>query len=155
MQQQIILKFLILCTTFALVSCDPCRNLDCISDNYYGQFRIVKNADGKDLIFGQSAVYNKAKLKFYRLSGSDTILFEHRYIKFSGIGYDSIVYVNFYPETPSPVFIKLSDTDTDTLTITYNIFKTKCCGTITEITNFRYNNITDLPGNKGTQELRK
>lgn len=34
-------------------------------------------------------------------------------------------------------------------------FDTKCCGTITEITKFRFNNSADIPGSQGTQELRK
>jgi hypothetical protein len=51
--------------------------------------------------------------------------------------------------------MRLSNGDIDTLNVFYNTFKTKCCGTITEITNFRFNNSVDIPGNKGTQELKK
>jgi hypothetical protein len=29
------------------------------------------------------------------------------------------------------------------------------CGTITEITKFRYNNTIEIPGDQGTQEIKK
>jgi hypothetical protein len=145
--------FLICGLTF--ISCDPCDNLDCIADNHSGQFRVTSKVDGKDLVFGPNAIYDKTKIKFFSLNGIDTIFFQYNHIKFSGIGYDSILHVRFYPELPAPAYMKLNDTDTDTLAITYNKFKTKCCGTITEITRFRYNNTIDIPGDQGTQEIRK
>jgi hypothetical protein len=51
--------------------------------------------------------------------------------------------------------MKLSDTDTDTLNIEYNTFTTKCCGTVTEITKYRYNNSIDIAGGRGIQEIKK
>ena len=72
-------------------------------------------------------------------------------VKFNG---DSILYVHFFPETPI-AYMRLSNGDIDTLNISFNTFRSKCCGIITEITNYRYNNMVDIPGNKGTQELRK
>jgi len=134
-----------------LLSCDPCRNLDCINDNYFGQFRIVSKVDGKDLVFGPNRIYDKDKIKFYTLIGNDTTFYEYSPTKFAGNGYDSILYVKFFPEATASTYMKLSDTDIDTLAITYNSFNTRCCGTITEITKFRYNNSIDIPGNQGTQ----
>ncbi len=136
-------------------SCNRCANLDCISSSTHGQFRIVRNTDGKDLVFGPTALYDKNAIKFYALSGNDTSFYDYQAIRFSNANYDSIFYVNFFPEKNGPVFIRLSDTDTDTLKITYNTFRSKCCGIITQITNYKYNNVVDLPGNQGTQELRK
>ena len=155
MQQKSLYSFFAFILTLMLTSCDPCRNLDCISDNYFGQFRIVSKAGGKDLVFGPNAIYNPKKIKFYSLNGTDTTFFQYTPTTFSGKGYDSILYVRFYPEITTPVYIMLNNLDTDTLTITYNTFKTKCCGTITEIKQFRYNNIIDIPGDKGTQEIKK
>jgi hypothetical protein len=146
---------IIICFSLILSSCDPCNNLDCITDNHFGQFRIVNKVDGKDLVFGPNQIYDKSKIKFYILNGNDTTFFQYNPIKFSGNGYDSILEVRFYPETLTPVYMKLSDTDTDTLNVTYNTFKTKCCGTITEITKYRHNNSIDIPGNTGTQEIKK
>jgi hypothetical protein len=136
-------------------SCNPCDNLDCLSDNYFGQFRIVNKVDGKDLVFGSTRIYDKNQIRFFSLNGADTINYEYTTIKFGGNDYDSILYVKFYPVSNTPVYIKLSTIDTDTLTVNYNTFNTKCCGTITEITTFRYNNSIDIPGNKGTKEIRK
>ena len=136
------------------VSCDPCSNLDCLSSNYYGQFRIIKASDGTDLVFGASRIYEKSKIKFYSLKGTDTTFFDYQPIKFPNTGYDSILQINFYPQVED-AFMRLSNGDIDTLRISYKTYDTKCCGTITQITNFRLNNFIDLPGDKGTQEIRK
>jgi hypothetical protein len=52
-------------------------------------------------------------------------------------------------------YMRLSNGDIDTLNISYKTIDTKCCGTITEITNFRFNNSVDIPGDRGTQEIKK
>jgi hypothetical protein len=78
-------------------SCDPCANLDCISDNYDGQFRIVNATNGNDLVFGPNKIYDKNTIKFYSLKGTDTTFFDYQTIKFSNTGYDSILYVRFFP----------------------------------------------------------
>lgn len=155
MQRQPLYPLFAFILALTIISCDPCDNLDCISDNHFGQFHIVSKTDGKDLVFGPNAIYDPSKIKFYSLNGTDTTFFQYTPIKFPGNGYDSILYVRFYPETSTPAYMKLDNLDTDTLAITYNTFKTKCCGTITEITKFRYNNSIDIPGNQGTQEIRK
>jgi hypothetical protein len=155
MQKHLYTFFYLVTSLLILSSCDPCKNLDCLSSNYYGQFRIVSKVDGKDLIFGPTAIYDKTKIKFYSLNGADTVHYKFETIKFPGSGYDSILFVNFFPQTNNLIFMKLNNMDTDTLSLSFNTFKTKCCGNITEIVNFRYNNQTDLPGNKGTHEIKK
>jgi hypothetical protein len=137
-----------------LSSCDPCSTLDCVSDNYYGQFRIISASTGNDLVFGSTRFYDKNQIKFFSLKGTDTTFFQYQTIKSAGTGYDSILYVHFYPQTDVG-YMRLSNSDIDTLNISYKTTKTRCCGTITEITNFRYNNAVDVPGDKGTQELKK
>lgn len=136
-----------------IYSCQ-CAYLDCITSNYNGQFRIVSATNGADLVFGPTKIYDKAQIRFYALKGSDTTFFEYQTIKFPNTGYDSILYVNFFPK-PDVAYMKLSNGDIDTLKITSITYDTKCCGTITEITNFRFNNSVDIPGNNGTQEIRK
>lgn len=88
------------------------------------------------------------------MQGKDSSFFEYQTIKFSGAGYDSILQVYFYPKTDT-AYMQLSNGDIDTLQVFYHTFSTRCCGSITEISNFRYNNSIDIPGNKGTQELKK
>lgn len=147
--------FTLLATIATLFSsCDPCSNLDCASNNYGGQFRIVNASTGNDLVFGTNRVYDKNQIKFYSLKGIDTTFFEYQTIKFGGTGYDSILYVRFYPQA-DVAYMRLSNGDIDTLIILYKTAETKCCGTITEITKFRFNNAVDIPGDKGTQELKK
>ena len=138
-----------------LNSCDPCKNLDCASSNFYGQFRIVDKIDGKDLLFGSTKIYDKEKIKIYSVNSIDTTFYDAEFIKFGGTNYDSILYVRFYPQIFNSVFLKLSDTDTDTLTMTFKIFDTKCCGTITQIDKFLYNSLMQIPGDLGTQEIKK
>jgi len=150
-----LLSSIFLAFSLTIFSCDPCDNLDCITDNHFGQFRIISKIDSKDLVFGSNAIYDKSKIKFYSLQGNDTIFFQYSPIKFAGNGYDSILHVRFYPEVSTLANLNLSDTDTDTLAVIYNTFKTKCCGTITEIKKFRYNNSIDIPGDQGTQEIKK
>lgn len=137
-----------------LISCDPCRNLDCLSNKDAGQFRIVSANSGNDLVFGPNKIYDKNQFKFYSLKDADTTFFDYQAIKSEGIGYDSILQIHFSPITDT-AFMRLSDGDIDTLQITYKTFDTKCCGIITEITRFRFNISADIPGSQGTQELRK
>ena len=149
------LLFLLIATIgIPLFSCDPCKNLDCATGNYYGQFRIVSATTGKDLVFGASRVYDKNNIKFYSLKGTDTTFFDYQAINFGGVGYDSILHILFYPN-PDVAYMRISNGDIDTLNIFYKTTKSRCCRTITEITNFRYNNSVDILGNKGTQELKK
>jgi hypothetical protein len=143
----------ILVFIFTFCSCrliDPCLNLDCAGSNFSGQFRMVNAGDGSDLVFGSNAVYDKNKIQFYSLKGTDTSFFDYSTIKFPGAGYDSILNVNFYRQINVPVYIKLSDSDTDTLTINYQTLSSKCCGTSTKIKSFNYNNSIDIPGDQGT-----
>jgi hypothetical protein len=147
--------FILIATIATLLSsCDPCRNLDCVSSNYDGQFRIVSASTGHDLVFGTNRLYDKNQIMFYSLKGTDTTFLEYQAIKFGGTGYDSILHVRFFPQ-PDIAYMRLSNGDIDTLGISYKTTKTRCCGTITEIRNFRYNNAVDIPGDKGTQELKK
>ncbi len=140
---------------FLFHSCGPCDRVDCLSDNYFGHFRIISAANGEDLVFGPTRFYDKKLIKFFALNGVDTTFFDFHTINSGGtIGFDSILQVSFFPETDI-AFMRLSDGDVDTFQISYNTFGTKCCGTITEITNFRFNNTIDLPGGQGIQEIKK
>jgi len=135
-------------------SCNFCNRLDCVTDNYHGQFRIVRATDGADLVFGPTKIYDKSQIRFYALISSDTTFFDYQTIKFPNTGYDSILHVRFFPKV-DVAYMQLSNGDIDTLNISYHIFDTKCCGMITQISNFRFNNSVDIRGSEGTQEIRK
>ena len=51
--------------------------------------------------------------------------------------------------------MRLSNVDVDTLNTSYNTFESKCCGMIVNISNFRLNNLIDLPADQGTQVIKK
>ena len=145
---------LLSCVSLFVFSCDPCKNLDCAYDDYYGQFRIVSATDGKDLVFGPNKIYDKNEIKFYTLNGTDTSFFQPSALKSIDFGNDTVLQVKFFPKVET-AYIRLNNNDTDTLAITYETTNTKCCGTITEITNFRFNNKANLPGNNRIQEIKK
>lgn len=128
-----------------------CSNLDCISDNYSGQFRIVSAADTTDLLFGSTKKYNKDQIKFYSVTGTDSIFFDRMVANYD---FDSVLLVNFSPRTDR-VFMRLSDGDIDTIDLTYETFSSRCCGEITDIKNFRFNNAFDIPGGYDIQLIRK
>ncbi len=139
-----------------LSSCNPCNNLDCAASNFQQYFRIISEADGKDLVFGPAKIYDKNDLKFYSLKGTDTTFFEYQHTKsfYGGSKYDSTLSVSFLP-IPDIAYMRLNNGDVDTLNISYKIYGTQCCGTITEITNIKFNNSVDLAGSEGTQEIKK
>ena len=136
-----------------LSSCDPCKNLDCASDNYYGVFRIVAGNTGTDLVFGPNSIYDKKQIRFYALNEADTTFFACKAIKVEGANSDSALQVRFHTKSGT-AYIRFGNADIDTLNIFFSSNDTKCCGTFTEITNFRYNNTYDIPG-KGIQVLKK
>ena len=146
--------FVLMILPAVFFSCDPCNNLDCLASNYDAQFRIVSAGTGSDLVFGTNPIYDKNQIKFYSIKGADTSFFEYKTIKSGGTGYDSVLHVHFYPET-EVAYMQLGNNDIDTLNISYKTTDSRCCGTITEITNFRYNNRFDIPGSSDTQELNK
>src|SRR4051812_10920134 len=93
------MRFILLLIGFCLCACDPCRNLDCATNDYDGQFRFVRAATGNDLLFGPSAVYSTADIYFFTRNGSDTTFFNSHAIYAPGNGYDSVLQVQFLPGT--------------------------------------------------------
>jgi len=145
---------LIAIVTTVISSCDPCDNIGCDENPPDGHFRIVSATTGQDLVLGSTRIYDKNQIRFYSLMVTDTIFFNYQAIKMAGTGYDSALRIRFYP-LKEVAYMRLSNGDIDTLDISYKTAKTRCCGTSTQITNFRYNNSVDIPADKGIQELKK
>jgi hypothetical protein len=137
-----------------VTSCDPCKSLDCIDDDYDVEFQIADKQSGEDLVFGPLKVFDKNQIKFYSLQGIDTINYECFPVRSAGSAYDSALNVKFYPGNPATVYLKLSEIDVDTIAVQYRIYNSECCGRITEIEKLRYNDSDDLPG-KGIVEIKK
>jgi len=135
-----------------LSSCNPCNNLDCPPPFPEGQFKILSLVNGNDLVFGSNKIYNKDQIKFYSLKGADTIFLNYEAIWYPGD--DSLLAVRFLPEIET-AYIKLNNSDTDTLKMSYKTHVSKCCGTITSVANLRFNNQMDIRGRYGIFELKK
>ena len=142
------------CLSFALFASCTCAYLDCLSDNYSFQFDIVRASDSADLVFGRHRVYDKSEFRFYSLKGTDTTFY-----KLNSHGYylnppeDSALSVWFYPATDT-AYMRFNNTDIDTLVMSFDTRKTKCCGTITEITDFRINDKVVPRGREGALVIK-
>jgi hypothetical protein len=128
--------------------------MDCLPNDYDGEFRIISKDNGEDLLFGSLRIYNRSELRFYSLNERDTIDYPLQAVNVAGDNYDSIIRVNFYPGNTDLVYLQLNKVDIDTLTNTYRIYNSECCGRITEIVKFRYNDKYDLDG-KSVQLITK
>ncbi|MET4075392.1 hypothetical protein [Hymenobacter sp. UYCo722] len=146
-------SFLLTTAGFLVSSCLTCSNVDCLGSDYTVYFSIVSATTGKNLVFGPDKLYRKEKIRFYTLRGSDTIVLDYKAAPPLN-SRDSVLQVYFYPKT-GVAYMQLNSRDTDTLSISYNTSTTKCCGTNTEITNLRFNDKIDIPGNRGTQKIKK
>jgi hypothetical protein len=132
---------------------DPCSNLDCITDIHVGNFKIVRASDGTDLAFGPLRQYDKNQIKFFALKGNDTVFYKAD-ITVMGNGFDTVFQVNFFPKTEL-AFLKLNSSDIDTLSISYKTYESKCCGIISEITGFKFNEAAIVQSIPGLTELKK
>jgi hypothetical protein len=137
-----------------LISCDPCNNIECVTDNATGQFRITSATNGSDLVFGPARVYDKNQIKFYSMAGTDTNFIPSVAIPYNTNGIDSIIVVHFLPK-PDIAYMRLSNGDIDTFNISYTTRPSKCCGNITDIVKFNFNQGSDVPKTNNPVELKK
>jgi hypothetical protein len=155
MKKTIIISLICL-SIVSFYSCNKCRYLDCYFGDTSGRFRIISKANGNDLVFGNNSIYDKSKIKFFSLNGVDTTFFDYKpETRYGNNTPDSILRVYYLTEPKGLTFIKLNNVDVDTLTMTYLTENTKCCGVVTTISKFIYNNTNDIGGNGETRELKK
>ncbi|MFM8588460.1 MAG: hypothetical protein ACKOBX_08975 [Bacteroidota bacterium] len=103
-------------------------NRKCNQDYTSARFRIVNAINGQDLVFGSTKVYDKDLIKFYSLSGTDTILHHYGAGPNPNPGQDSLLFVDFDYRKQNIVFIRLSNSDIDTLKIIYEtVDASPCC----------------------------
>lgn len=134
-------------------ACTPCGNLDCLVSDYAGQFKIV-STDQKNLLFGPDKRYSKDSVQFYSIDQADTTWFDFTAYPAGDYGLDSIISLNVYRKLDM-LYISYSDGDIDTLNLSYNTYKSKCCGYITEVTGIRFNNKLELLKDRGTWLIEK
>jgi hypothetical protein len=71
--------------------------VDCIPTSSHGQFRIIGEPTGHNLLFGANARYDASTVAVYLIRGADTAYFERRFLAFAA---DSLLIVDFDPSAP-------------------------------------------------------
>jgi hypothetical protein len=101
-----------------LSSCDPCLNERTCSDIF--SFKIVDKISKQDLVFGFTPVYR-----------ADSVFLTTKLPGYLGpMSYADSVKKNFNSRLVIPVdtfFLKIGSGDIDTLSMTYEYVKSKCC----------------------------
>lgn len=117
-------------------------NRKCQTDNYNTRFRIIDKTTGKDLVFGPDKVYDKNTIRFYSLNGTDTIYHHYGADANSNPGQDSLLYVSMDYRKLETVFVRLSNTDRDTMAVTYPLTDASpCCADYNTAKPVAVNNI--------------
>jgi hypothetical protein len=136
-------------------ACNRCVSLDCQPPNSAGYFRLLSKSTGTDLLFGPGAQYKSQAIRFFSIKGTDTSYYRTSTDRVAAIGPDSLLVVSFLPLNAAKIYMRLNDSDIDTLIITYDFYSTKCCGVINNITNFNYNNWLDINANQSIHVIQK
>jgi hypothetical protein len=132
----------------------PCKNSngEC-RDAYETLFRIISKIDGKDLVYGPTRIYDKSKIKVFSIKGTDTTFANYEPYRLVKDGYDSILHF-YYSTKVDTLFIKLNNSDIDTINVSNGISEGRCC-TFNSIRFLNYNNSGALPNYNGTVEFKK
>lgn len=130
----------VLFLTGILTSC-CLGNRKCRQDYNSAAFRILSAANGQDLVFGPSGIYDKNLIKFYSLDGTDTIYHHYGAGHNPNPGQDSLLFVSFDYRKKEIVYVSLNASDIDTMTLTYEtVDGSPCCQDYSEVHPARYNN---------------
>ena len=144
--------FAFLLTLIFLSSCECLTTrVGCAPDNYTGFFRILDAGTGHDLVFGPNSIYDETQIKFYSLNGPDTSFFNFHNAFMNS---DTVLQVEF-SSRPGVAYMRFGNGDIDTLNISYASMERNCCSMYNYISQYRYNNKTDVPGDRAPQEFRK
>lgn len=128
----------------------------CNQDNNSSRFRILDKTNGKDLVFGSAKIYDKSFITFYSLNGIDTIFHDYAAGPNPNPGQDSLLFVEFDYRKNETVFVKLSNTDMDTLTLSYQVIDASpCCADYTSLEPVSFNNNSVQQMTGGITILRK
>ena len=113
----------------------------CIQDGFLGaQFKIISEQTGNDLLFGSTRVYDSSQIKIYSLYGTDTLVYDYSLAPVSQHG-DSALCVYFGLYRYDTVFMKFTNTDIDTLKLTYDLNdQSACCAPYHTLESILFNN---------------
>lgn len=116
-------------------------NRKCNQDYNSSRFRIVDKTSGNDLVFGSTKIYDKNFITFYSLNGVDTIFHHYGAGPNPNPGQDSLLFVDFDYRKQRIVFVKLSNSDIDTLNVIYELVDASpCCSDYYALKPDSYNN---------------
>lgn len=98
------------------ISCDPCLSIRSCADTF--AFKIVDKSSAQDLVFGSSPIYN-----------SDSVYLLTNLPGYAGAisRVDNNKFLSTLLIPTDTLFLRLTSTDTDTLFLSYDYIKTKCC----------------------------
>ena len=147
--------FVLLIPVIVLASC--CLGYTkCGQDNNPSRFRILSSSNGQDLVFGPSRIYDKNIIKFYSLTGIDTIFHNYGARPNPNPGQDSLLYVDFDYRKKDTVYVLLNNSDIDTLYLTYRMVDgSPCCQDYSHVTPVKYNKTFPETINGGITIIKK
>ena len=125
-----------------LNSCDPCLGVGFTNCADEFSFRIVDKTSKADLVFSPTPTYQK-----------DSVYLTTKLVGYSGAM--SRIDVNKFTSTllipVDTLFLRISSTDIDTLVLTYEFMKMKCCSNkdgYGKLRSIKFNGVVaDKPGN--------
>jgi len=128
----------------------------CLPDLNSARFRIISSANGQDMVFGPSKIYNKNLIKFYSLDGADTIFHHYGAGSNPNPGGDSLLFVDFDYRKKDIVYVALNNSDIDTLVLNYTIVDASpCCQDYSKVQPASYNNLLLQTVYEGITIIRK
>ena len=148
-----LLSFLIILFISSCVD-KPCKNGNGVcTDSYETLFRIISKTDSKDLVYGPMKIYDKSKIIVFSIKGADTTFANYEPYRLLKDGYDSVLHF-YYSAKVDTLFIKLNNTDIDTIKVAYGLTEGCCCA-FNSIRFLNYNNLRVTPNYNGTVEFKK
>lgn len=139
---------------FTLSSCNECDGLECPPTAPDTPIRILNKHNGNDLVFGNTALYDKRKFSCFSLKGNDTIHYNIFWATLNRTNNDSLLFFDFFLRTDSAIYFRLNANDIDTFRVTYKSNDTRCCGFFSTIERLNYNGVNLIPSN-GVYNLKK
>lgn len=147
--------FVLLLPILILSSC-CLGNRKCNQDYNAARFRIISLTNGNDLVFGSTKIYDKNFIKFYSLNGTDTILHHYGAGPNPNPGQDSLLFVDFDYRKKETVYVLLTNSDIDTLKLSYQIVNASpCCQDYYAVSPTSYNNNSMQTINGGITIIKK
>lgn len=142
----------LLLISVAVASCEEECEDELCADVYLAEYRLIDRNTNADLVFGPSKMYDNKDVRVFSVAGNDTTYHADTAYRLVLDGYDSILVFNLTVPKQT-LFLRLSQTDIDTLTMSYGPQQSKCC-TYNGITGIQLNNEPVTPYN-GIVNLKK